>query len=92
MDLESALNAEIQLDTNRQTTISRNNQEEDEFPKPYVMPAEEDIYLPPGRKFYDREDLMPVEDQIELGPPTLTNETLYRQQFAIQDYAKTLRQ
>lgn len=56
------------------------------------MPAEEDIYIPPGRRYVDREELNPPEDIIDLGPPTLDNETLYRQQFAIQDYAKTLKQ
>ena len=55
------------------------------------MPAEEDIYLPPGRKRVDREELCPPEDEIELGPPTLDNDALYRQQFAIHDYVKTLR-
>ena len=56
------------------------------------MPAEEDMYIPPGRKPVDREELQPAEDKIELGPPTLDNESLYRQQFAIQDFAKTLRE
>ncbi len=56
------------------------------------MPAEEDLYLPPGRRWIDREELCPPEDEIELGPPTLDNDTLYRQQFAIHDYVKTLRQ
>ena len=37
----------------------------------YRMPAEEDMYVPPGRKFYDREELSPEEDKINLGPPTL---------------------
>ena len=57
----------------------------------YRMPAEEDMYVPPGRKYYDREDLSPKEEEIELGPPTLQNDTIYRQQFAIKDYVKTLR-
>ena len=42
------------------------------------MPAEEDMYVPPGRKFYDREDLNPIEDKIELGPPILQNDEIYR--------------
>ena len=50
------------------------------------------MYVPPGRKYYDREDLSPKEEEIELGPPTLQNDTIYRQQFAIKDYVKTLRQ
>ena len=40
----------------------------------YRMPAEEDMYVPPGRKFYDREELCPKEEQIELGPPILQND------------------
>ena len=55
------------------------------------MPAEEDMYIPPGRKWHDRDDLCPKEEQIELGPPTLQNESIYRQQYAIQDYLRTLR-
>ena len=55
------------------------------------MPAEEDMYVPPGRKWHDRDDLCPKEEQIELGPPTLQNESIYRQQYAIQDYLRSLR-
>ena len=47
--------------------------------------------MPPGRKYHDRDNLRPVEEEIELGPPTLDNDGLYRQQFAIQDYLQTLR-
>ena len=41
------------------------------------------MYVPPGRKRYDRSELNPSEDNIELGPPTLQNDQIYRQQFAI---------
>ena len=67
---------------------TKNNLEDGDY---YRMPAEEDMYVPPGRKYYDREDLSPKEEEIELGPPTLQNDTIYRQQFAIKDYVKTLR-
>ena len=50
------------------------------------------MYIPPGRKRYDRSELRPSEDNIELGPPTLQNDQIYRQQFAIQDYLKTLKE
>ena len=57
----------------------------------YRMPKEEDMYIPPGRKFYNREELQPSEDNIKLGPPTLKNDEIYRQQYAIKDYLRTLR-
>ena len=44
----------------------------------YRMPAEEDMYIPPGRKWHDRDDLCPKEEQIELGPPVLQNEQIHR--------------
>ena len=64
-------------------------EDEDEY---YQPPNEEDMYIPPGRKKYDRDELNPEEENIKLGPPTLLNENLYRQQFAIQDYMRTLRE
>ena len=30
-------------------------------PEPYKMPAEEDMYVPPGGKMIDRDELMPEE-------------------------------
>jgi len=72
-------------------SLMRVDDEQPLYPEPYVMPAEEDIYLPIGRKWVDREELRPSEDIIKLGPPTLENDTLFRQQFAIHDYVRTLR-
>ena len=44
----------------------------------YRMPKEEDMYIPPGHKFYNRDELQPSEDNIKLGPPTLKNDEIYR--------------
>ena len=64
----------------------------DEALEYYRMPKDEDMYIPPGRKPYDRDELNPSENDIKLGPPTLKNDEIYRQQYAIKDYAKTLRE
>ena len=40
---------------------------------PYRPPAEEDMYIPPGRKRFDRDELRPSEDEIKLGPPIVEN-------------------
>ena len=56
------------------------------------MPAEEDIYIPPGRKPFDREELQPKEEEITLGPPIVDNDDICRQRFAIKDYLQTLRE
>ena len=68
----------IQAITTKEETKKnrKNNLEDGDY---YRMPAEEDMYVPPGRKYYDREDLSPKEEEIELGPPTLQNDTIYRQ-------------
>lgn len=58
---------------------------------PYRPPPEEDIYLPPGRKRHDREELIPSEDKYKLGPRAVDNDDIFRQKFAIKDYLKTLR-
>ena len=58
----------------------------------YQPPAEEDYYVPPGRQPYDREELNPSEDNIELGPPTLQNNKIIRQTFAIEEFMKKLRE
>ena len=58
---------------------------------PYRPPLEEDIYLPPGRKRHDREELIPSEDKYQLGPRAVDNDDIFRQKFAIKDYLKTLR-
>ena len=57
----------------------------------YRAPAEEDMYIPPGRKKYDRNELNPSENKIELGPPILKNDDIYRQHYSIKDYLNTLR-
>ena len=57
----------------------------------YRAPAEEDIYIPPGRKKFDRDELNPSENKIELGPPILKNDEIYRQHYSIKDYLNTLR-
>ena len=57
----------------------------------YRMPDEEDLYIPPGRKPYDRDELNPSENKIELGPPILKNDEIYRQHYSIKDYLNTLR-
>ena len=59
---------------------------------PYSMPAEEDIYIPPGRKPFDRNELRPKEENIELGPPIVDNDDICRQRYAIKDYSQTLRE
>lgn len=59
----------------------------------YYQPPDESLYyVPPGRQPYDREELNPSEDKIDLGPPTLRNEQLVRQKFAIEDFMRTMRQ
>ena len=45
---------------------------------PYRAPAEEDIYVPPDRKYFDRNELRPSEDNIELGPPIVDNDDITR--------------
>lgn len=54
------------------------NKDSDESLKIYRPPNDEDIYVPPGRKRYDRDDLRPPEDEINLGPPAVDNDDLYR--------------
>ena len=49
------------------------------------------MYIPPGRKFHNRNELAPKEDEIILGPPIIDNNDLTRQRFAIKDYLRTLR-
>lgn len=56
------------------------------------MPAEEDMYIPPGRKPHDRNELQPKEDDITLGPPIVDNDDICRQRFAIKDYLSSLRE
>ena len=58
----------------------------------YMPPAEEDYYVPPGRQRFDREELNPKEDNIELGPPILSNSKIIRQSFAIEDFMRTMRE
>ena len=88
----TASSLQLDLDsTISHKSLSRADDERLLYPEPYVMPNEEDIYLPIGRKWVDREELRPAEDIIELGPPALENDFLFRQQFAIHDYVKTLR-
>ena len=59
--------------------------------KIYQPPNEEDEYVPPGRRKYDRNELRPPEDEIKLGPPIIDNDDIYRQQFAIKETLSTLR-
>ena len=59
---------------------------------PYQPIAEEDIYLPPGRKPHNRDELRPSEDNMDLGPPIVDNDDICRQRFAIKDYLLTLRE
>ena len=59
---------------------------------PYHMIAEEDIFLPLGRKPHNRDELRPSEDDMDLGPPIVDNDDICRQRFAIKDYLSTLRE
>jgi len=42
-----------------------------EMPDYYRPPNEEDMYVPPGRNYFDREELNPAEDDIKVGPPII---------------------
>lgn len=55
----------------------------------YSPPNEEDYYVAPGRKKYERDDWS--FEKINPAPPTLKNDQIIRQKFAIQDFLKTLR-
>ena len=59
--------------------------------RPYQPVNAEDVYVPPGRKLYDRKD-MEVEGTVaKMGPPTVDNEHLYRQNYAIRDFARAMK-
>ena len=60
-------------------------------PDYYRPPNPEDQYIPPGRKYFDRDELMAPIDDIKVGPPIIQNDGLYRQQFAIQDFGRQIR-
>ena len=40
----------------------------------YQPPADEDLYIPPGRNRFDRDELDPSEDKLALGPSSLHND------------------
>ena len=47
--------------------------------------------MPPGRKPYDRNELDVSGTVNKMGPPTVDNEHLFRQNYAIRDFAKALK-
>ena len=56
------------------------------------IPKEEEIYIAPGQKPFERENLRPAEEEeMILGPPIVDNDDLCRQRFAIKDHLTTLR-
>ena len=50
-----------------------------DMPDYYKPPNEEDMYIPPGRKYFDREEIAAPEDELNTGPPVQQNDGIYRQ-------------
>ena len=48
------------------------------MPDYYRPPKEEDMYLPPGRKPFNRDELNLNIEVNQVGPPILQNDGLYR--------------
>ena len=49
------------------------------------------MYVPPGKKPYRRKEIAVEGTVAKMGPPTVDNEHLYRQNYAIRDFARAMR-